>query len=123
MDALSTNQVLTLFGKWERENETVVLLFSAPSAAMSFKNGRIVPFLDNCLILSFGEDNITLGRRRLHGGTCLPANSLPLTMSAKPAKVLMKEMGNQSRVGSTKEWTPVPRLTSLGAEYLSRRRA
>src|SRR5579862_5861233 len=28
-------------------------------------------------------------------------DSLPLTMSAKPAKVLIKEMGNQSRVGST----------------------
>src|SRR5271155_4176598 len=28
-------------------------------------------------------------------------DSVPLTMSAKPAKVLMKEMGNQSRVGST----------------------
>src|SRR6516225_6590133 len=27
-------------------------------------------------------------------------DSLPLTMSAKPAKVLIKEMGNQSRVGS-----------------------
>src|ERR1700740_1582762 len=27
--------------------------------------------------------------------------SWPLTMSEKPAKVLMKEMGNQSRVGST----------------------
>src|ERR1700676_818513 len=27
-------------------------------------------------------------------------DSVPLTMSAKPAKVLMKEMGNQSRVGS-----------------------
>src|SRR6202030_877823 len=26
-------------------------------------------------------------------------DSLPLTMSAKPAKVLMNEMGNQSRVG------------------------
>src|SRR6202011_1272555 len=28
-------------------------------------------------------------------------DSLPLTMSAKPAKVLIKEIGNQSRVGST----------------------
>src|SRR6266567_3402588 len=28
-------------------------------------------------------------------------DSVPLTMSAKPANVLMKEMGNQSRVGST----------------------
>src|ERR1700756_3012955 len=28
-------------------------------------------------------------------------DSLPLTMSAKPANVEMKEMGNQSRVGST----------------------
>src|SRR5450432_2027210 len=28
-------------------------------------------------------------------------DSVPFTMSAKPAKVLMKEMGNQSRVGST----------------------
>src|SRR5438067_13918685 len=28
-------------------------------------------------------------------------DSLPLTMSAKPANVLMNEMGNQSRVGST----------------------
>src|SRR6516162_11108358 len=27
-------------------------------------------------------------------------DSLPLTISAKPAKVLMNEMGNQSRVGS-----------------------
>src|SRR5271155_4953953 len=27
--------------------------------------------------------------------------SCPFTMSEKPAKVLMKEMGNQSRVGST----------------------
>jgi hypothetical protein len=25
---------------------------------MSFKNGPNVPFLDNCLILSFGEENI-----------------------------------------------------------------
>jgi len=24
---------------------------------MSFRNGRIVPFLDNCLIVSFGEGN------------------------------------------------------------------
>src|SRR5262252_10655578 len=28
-------------------------------------------------------------------------DSLPLTMSANPANVLMNEMGNQSRVGST----------------------
>src|SRR5204863_9743909 len=28
-------------------------------------------------------------------------DSLPLTMSAKPANVEMKEIGNQSRVGST----------------------
>lgn len=60
MRCLPLKRLHTLFGKWERENKTVVLLFSAPSAAMSFKNGRIVPFLDNCLILSFGEDN-TLG--------------------------------------------------------------
>lgn len=60
MRSLPPKRLHTLFGKWERENKTVVLLFSAPSAAMSFKNGRIVPFLDNCLILSFGEDN-TLG--------------------------------------------------------------
>jgi hypothetical protein len=58
MDALSSNQALTLFGKWERENKAIVLLFSTPSAAMSFKNGRIVPFLDSCLILSFGDENI-----------------------------------------------------------------
>jgi hypothetical protein len=58
MDALSTNQALTLFGKWERENMAIVLLFSTPSAAMSFKNGRIVPFLDSCLFLAFGDDNI-----------------------------------------------------------------
>src|SRR5215470_8720121 len=37
-------------------------------------------------------------------------DSLPLTMSAKPAKVEMKEMGNQSRVGST---LPTWVLTSL----------
>src|SRR5208283_2958040 len=37
-------------------------------------------------------------------------DSLPLTMSAKPAKVLMKEMGNQSRVGSMR---PTCLLTSL----------
>src|SRR5438876_8468935 len=28
-------------------------------------------------------------------------DSVPFTISAKPAKVLMKEIGNQSRVGST----------------------
>jgi hypothetical protein len=55
MDALSTNQGLTLFGKWEPENKSMVLLFSTPSA-MSFKNEPIVPFQDNCLI-PFGEDN------------------------------------------------------------------
>src|SRR6516164_4504196 len=37
-------------------------------------------------------------------------DSLPLTMSAKPAKVLIKEMGNQSRVGSI---LPTWLLTSL----------
>src|SRR5215469_5587953 len=37
-------------------------------------------------------------------------DSVPLTMSAKPAKVLMNEMGNQSRVGST---LPTCLLTSL----------
>src|SRR5499425_1632192 len=37
-------------------------------------------------------------------------DSVPLTMSAKPANVLMKEMGNQSRVGST---LPTCLLTSL----------
>src|ERR1700676_2136540 len=37
-------------------------------------------------------------------------DSLPLTMSAKPAKVLMKEIGNQSRVGST---LPTCALTSF----------
>src|SRR5215468_3070412 len=37
-------------------------------------------------------------------------DSLPLTMSAKPAKVLMKEIGNQSRVGSI---LPTWLLTSL----------
>src|SRR5580704_8162798 len=37
-------------------------------------------------------------------------DSLPFTMSAKPAKVLTKEMGNQSRVGST---LPTWALTSL----------
>src|SRR6201987_3147452 len=37
-------------------------------------------------------------------------DSLPLTMSAKPAKVLMKEIGNQSRVGSI---LPTCLLTSL----------
>src|ERR1700680_4703673 len=37
-------------------------------------------------------------------------DSLPLTMSAKPAKVLIKEMGNQSGVG----WVfPTWALTSL----------
>src|SRR5215467_2880729 len=36
--------------------------------------------------------------------------SWPLTMSAKPAKVLIKEMGNQSRVGSI---LPTWRLTSF----------
>jgi hypothetical protein len=58
MDTLSSNQALTLFGKWERENKSIVLLFSTPAAAMSFKNGKIVPFVDDCLMLSFGEDNI-----------------------------------------------------------------
>src|ERR1700758_5587520 len=37
-------------------------------------------------------------------------DSLPLTMSAKPAKVLIKEIGNQSRVGSI---LPTCWLTSL----------
>src|SRR5260370_25725391 len=37
-------------------------------------------------------------------------DSLPFTMSAKPAKVLIKEMGNQSRVGST---LPTWALTSF----------
>src|SRR5246127_3719502 len=37
-------------------------------------------------------------------------DSLPLTMSAKPANVLMKEIGNQSRVGST---LPTWALTSF----------
>src|ERR1700752_2235656 len=37
-------------------------------------------------------------------------DSLPLTMSAKPAKVLMNEIGNQSRVGST---LPTCALTSF----------
>src|ERR1700730_13192398 len=37
-------------------------------------------------------------------------DSLPLTMSAKPANVLMKEIGNQSRVGST---LPTCALTSF----------
>src|SRR5271169_1134738 len=37
-------------------------------------------------------------------------DSLPLTMSANPAKVLMNEMGNQSRVGST---LPTWALTSF----------
>src|SRR5277367_3083091 len=36
--------------------------------------------------------------------------SCPLTISEKPAKVLMKEIGNQSRVGST---FPTCVLTSL----------
>src|ERR1700704_5229865 len=36
-------------------------------------------------------------------------DSLPFTMSAKPAKVLMKEIGNQSRVGSIR---PTCLLTS-----------
>src|ERR1700675_2266411 len=36
--------------------------------------------------------------------------SCPFTMSENPAKVLMKEMGNQSRVGST---LPTCALTSL----------
>jgi hypothetical protein len=51
MDARSTNQVLTLFGKWKR-------LFSTPLAAISFKKGRMVPFLDSCLILVLGADNL-----------------------------------------------------------------
>jgi hypothetical protein len=58
MDALTTNETLTLFGKWERENMSIVLLFSTPSEAMSFKKGRMVPFLDSCLFLAFGDDNI-----------------------------------------------------------------
>src|SRR5215472_2714968 len=37
-------------------------------------------------------------------------DSVPLTMSAKPANVLMNEIGNQSRVGST---LPTCLLTSL----------
>src|SRR5215467_1927168 len=37
-------------------------------------------------------------------------DSRPLTMSAKPAKVLIKEIGNQSRVGST---LPTWALTSF----------
>src|ERR1700739_4634397 len=37
-------------------------------------------------------------------------DSLPLTMSAKPANVLIKEIGNQSRVGSI---LPTCWLTSL----------
>src|SRR6266568_6053447 len=37
-------------------------------------------------------------------------DSLPLTMSAKPANVEMKEIGNQSRVGST---LPTWALTSF----------
>src|SRR5580704_13216655 len=37
-------------------------------------------------------------------------DSFPLTMSAKPAKVLMNEIGNQSRVGST---LPTWALTSF----------
>src|SRR6476620_9244374 len=42
-------------------------------------------------------------------------DSLPLTMSAKPAKVLMKEIGNQSRCGSMR---PTCLLTS-GARWES----
>src|SRR5271156_5794317 len=37
-------------------------------------------------------------------------DSLPLTISANPANVLMKEIGNQSRVGST---LPTCALTSF----------
>src|ERR1700689_5681468 len=37
-------------------------------------------------------------------------DSVPFTMSAKPANVLMKEMGNQSRVGSI---LPTCALTSF----------
>jgi hypothetical protein len=58
MEAMTSNQALTLFGRWERENKVIALLFSTPSAAMSFKHGRIMPFLDTCLFLAFGEDNV-----------------------------------------------------------------
>jgi|ERR1700676_1584262 len=57
MDQISANQALTLFGKWDRENKAIALLLSTPSAAASFQNGRIVPFLDGCLALSFADEN------------------------------------------------------------------
>jgi hypothetical protein len=52
---VTSNQALPLFGKWERENKAFSP-FSTPSAAMSFKNGWKVPFLDSFLILALGDD-------------------------------------------------------------------
>lgn len=57
MNQISPTNALNLFSKWERENKSIVVLFSTPSVAMSLRNGHFTFCLDNCLELSFVDDS------------------------------------------------------------------
>lgn len=58
MDQISTNQALTMFAKWERENKSIALFLSTPSVSITFRDGNFTPFTDDCLVLSFAGDNV-----------------------------------------------------------------
>lgn len=58
MDQISTNEALTMFAKWERENKSIALFLSTPSVSITFRDGNFTPFTDDCLVLSFAGDNV-----------------------------------------------------------------
>ena len=61
MDQISTNEALTMFAKWERENQSIAILLSTPSIGMALRNGHFTPFTDDCLVISFaGESELRI---------------------------------------------------------------